>query len=175
MSGQTTTRDWRGVAAEQQDEVPEQVSFVLRNRSRRLLADLLRPYRSQIVLLIAVIVVCNAASLAIPFLVKVGIDTGIPPMRAGEGPGTLLAVVAAVLTAAVTQAVTRQAFLKMAAGSARASSWSCGGGSSATSSGCRSPSTRTTPRAGSCPASPPTSTPSPRCSSRASTASSPPC
>ncbi|GAA3446634.1 ABC transporter ATP-binding protein [Planomonospora venezuelensis] len=117
MSGQTTTQgtqDWRGVAAEDRDEVPEQVSFLLRDRSRRLLADLLRPYRRRIALLVAVIVVCNAASLAIPLLVQVGIDSGIPPMRAGEGPGTLLAVVAAALAAAVTQAATRQAFLTMA-------------------------------------------------------------
>ncbi|GGT07406.1 ABC transporter ATP-binding protein [Planobispora rosea] len=114
MSGQTTTRDWRGVAAEKQDEVPEQESLILRDRSRRLLNDLLRPYRSQIILLVAVIVICNAASLSIPFLVKVGIDTGIPPMQAGRGPGALLVIVAAVLAAAVTQAVTRQAFLRMA-------------------------------------------------------------
>ncbi|GIH97241.1 ABC transporter ATP-binding protein [Planobispora siamensis] len=114
MSGQTTTRDWRGVAAEDREEVPEQASLVLRTRSRRLLADLLRPYRSRIILLIAIIVLSNAASLSIPFLVKVGIDTGIPPMQAGEGSGTLLVTVAAILAAAIIQAVTRQAFLGMA-------------------------------------------------------------
>ncbi|MFD0887424.1 ABC transporter ATP-binding protein, partial [Streptosporangium algeriense] len=106
------TRNWRGVAAENQDELSERVSFLLRARSRRLLAELLRPYRREIVVLVAVIVVCNGASLAIPFLVKVGIDSGIPPMTSGQGPGTLVAVVAAVLVAAAVQAATRQVFLR---------------------------------------------------------------
>ncbi|GGK87584.1 ABC transporter ATP-binding protein [Planomonospora parontospora subsp. parontospora] len=106
-------RDWRGVAAEDRDEIPEQVSLLLRDRSRRLLGDLLRPYRRRIAVLVALIVAGNAASLAIPYLVKVGIDDGIPPMVAGEGPAVLVTVVAALLTAAVVQAVTRQAFLGM--------------------------------------------------------------
>ncbi|GAA2879431.1 ABC transporter ATP-binding protein [Streptosporangium fragile] len=105
---------WRGVAAEDRDEVPERVSFLLRSRSRRLLRDLLRPYRRKIALLVAVIVTCNAASLAIPYLVKVGIDAGIPPMVAGRGPGTLVAVVAAILAAAAVQLVARRVFIEMA-------------------------------------------------------------
>ncbi|MFF4418984.1 ABC transporter ATP-binding protein [Streptosporangium sp. NPDC001559] len=111
----TTTGEspgWRGVAAENQDELSERASFLLRARSRRLLAELLRPYRREIAVLVAVIVVCNGASLAIPFLVKVGIDSGIPPMTSGRGPGTLVAVVVAVLVAAALQAATRQVFLR---------------------------------------------------------------
>ncbi|MFC4591898.1 ABC transporter ATP-binding protein [Sphaerisporangium corydalis] len=104
---------WRGVAAEKQDELPDKVSLLLRARSRRLLGDLLRPHRRAITLLIAVIVVSNAAALAIPYLVKVGIDSGIPPMLRHEGTGTLLATVAAILVAALTQAFTRQAFLQI--------------------------------------------------------------
>ncbi|MGV9775912.1 ABC transporter ATP-binding protein [Streptosporangium sp. NPDC003464] len=111
---QSTTQGWRGVAAENQDDLSEQVSFLLRTRSRRLLGELLRPYRREIVLLVAVIVICNAAALAIPYLIKVGIDTGIPPMVAGQGPATLVTVVVAVLAAAVIQAATRQVFLRMA-------------------------------------------------------------
>ncbi|MEV4091610.1 ABC transporter ATP-binding protein [Streptosporangium saharense] len=117
MSGTTEKSpetDWRGVAAENQDELPERISFLLRARSRRLLAELLRPYRREIALLIAVIVLCNGASLAIPFLVKVGIDSGIPPMASGQGPGTLVTVVTAVLVAAAIQAATRQVFLRRA-------------------------------------------------------------
>lgn len=108
------SREWRGVAAENQDELSAQVSFLLRDRSRRLLGDLLRPYRREIVLLVAIIVTCNVASLAIPYLVKVGIDAGIPPMVAGAGPRTLVTVVAAVLAAAAVQLVTRRIFLRMA-------------------------------------------------------------
>ncbi|MET9070171.1 ABC transporter ATP-binding protein [Streptosporangium sandarakinum] len=105
---------WRGVAAEKDDDSPRQESLVLRSQSRRLLGELLRPYRGRIALLVTVIVVCNAAALAIPFLVKVGIDSGIPPMTAGQGPGTLVTVVAAILVAAAVQAVSRQVFLRMA-------------------------------------------------------------
>ncbi|GGK95175.1 ABC transporter ATP-binding protein [Sphaerisporangium melleum] len=104
---------WRGVASEKQDELPEKVSVLLRARSRRLLADLLRPHRRAIALLLAVIVVSGAAGLAIPYLVKVGIDAGIPPMLRHEGAGTLVAAVAAILAAALIQAFTRQAFLQI--------------------------------------------------------------
>ncbi|WP_084960492.1 ABC transporter ATP-binding protein [Thermoactinospora rubra] len=114
MTVTTTTQSWRGVAAEDKDEIPEKVTVLLRARSRRLLRDLLRPHRRTIALLTGIIVVSNAAGLAIPYLVAVGIDAGIPPMTRGEAPRTLLVVVAAILGAAVAQALTRQAFLKLA-------------------------------------------------------------
>ncbi|TXK43626.1 ABC transporter ATP-binding protein [Nonomuraea sp. C10] len=63
--------------------------------------------------LTAVIIASSGAGLAIPYLVKVGIDAGIPPMLRGEGTGTLLTVVGVILAAAAAQALTRQAFLKM--------------------------------------------------------------
>ncbi|GIH28050.1 ABC transporter ATP-binding protein [Acrocarpospora phusangensis] len=107
-----TVREWRGVAAENQDDVPERVSLLLRARSRRLLGDLMRPHRRAIAGMIAVIVLSNAAGLAIPYLVKVGIDDGIPPMARGEGPATLVVIVAAIFGAAIAQAMTRQAFLR---------------------------------------------------------------
>ncbi|MFC4113717.1 ABC transporter ATP-binding protein [Nonomuraea zeae] len=104
---------WRGVASEDQDELPEKVSVLLRERSRRLLGQLLGPYRKKIALLIAIIVVSNAAGLSIPFLVSVGIDSGIPLIQKGTGPSVLLTVVGVILFAAVTQALTRQAFLRL--------------------------------------------------------------
>ncbi|NUP60549.1 MAG: ABC transporter ATP-binding protein [Nonomuraea sp.] len=109
----TAPTSWRGVASEEQDELPEKVSVLLRERSRTLLGDLLRPYRKAIALLTAIIVVSNAAGLAIPYLVKVGIDDGIPPMANGSGPRILLTVVGVILFAALTQALTRQAFLRL--------------------------------------------------------------
>ncbi|GAA4598589.1 ABC transporter ATP-binding protein [Planotetraspora phitsanulokensis] len=109
-----TADAWRGVAAEDKDHIPETVSLLLRTRSRRLLGDLLRPHRRAIALLTAVIVVSNAAGLALPYLVKTGIDSGIPPMADGRGSGTLLTIVAAIVGAALVQAVTRQAFLQLA-------------------------------------------------------------
>lgn len=105
--------DWRGVASEERDELPDKVSVLLRERSRRLLGDLLTPHRRAIAALTAIIIVSNAAGLAIPYLVKVGIDAGIPPMLRGTGPGTLLTVICVILAAAATQALTRQAFLKL--------------------------------------------------------------
>ncbi|MCF6475057.1 ABC transporter ATP-binding protein [Nonomuraea sp. MG754425] len=104
---------WRGVASEDQDELPTGVSVRLRARSRRLLGDLLRPYRKKIALLVLIIVISNAAGLSIPFLVSVGIDEGIPPITAGTGASILVTVVGVILAAAVVQAVARQAFLRL--------------------------------------------------------------
>ncbi|MFC7099848.1 ABC transporter ATP-binding protein [Nonomuraea rubra] len=110
---QEKSGSWRGVASEDQDELPDKVSVLLRARSRRLLGELLRPYKKKIALLILIIVVSNAAGLSIPFLVTVGIDHGIPPITNGAGAGVLVTVVGVILAAAVTQALTRQAFLRL--------------------------------------------------------------
>ena len=106
--------DWRGVAAEQQDEVSEAVGIRLRDRSRRLLVSLLRPHRRQLGLLAVIVVIENAARLAIPYLVKEGIDLGIPPMQRGDGPRVLLTIAGLTLLAVILQAGTRQAFLRTA-------------------------------------------------------------
>jgi len=78
--------DWRGVGAEDRDAIPDPVSLVLRDRSRRLLGSLLAPHQRTLWLLLAVVLVENASRLAIPYLVKEGIDRGIPPMQAGRFP-----------------------------------------------------------------------------------------
>ena len=41
----TVEASWRGIATEQVDEVSAPLAALLRKRSRRLLTDLLRPYR----------------------------------------------------------------------------------------------------------------------------------
>ncbi len=41
----TTTKDWRGVAAEDNDDIPDKVSLVLSERSRRLLGSCCAPTR----------------------------------------------------------------------------------------------------------------------------------
>ena len=105
---------WRGVAAEQADEVPSGVSALLRSRSRRLLGSLLRPHRRRLGLLLAVVLVENAAAMAGPYLVKLGIDRGIPPVTRGGGAGPLAAIVALLVLAAVVQAVTLRVFLVQA-------------------------------------------------------------
>jgi len=103
--------DWRGQA--EHDELDQVTAGRLAKRSRALLGDLLRPYHSLLWLVLAIVVVENAARLAIPYLVKVGIDSGIPPIQERGDSSVLYAVVGAVLVATVVQAVTRQMFLRM--------------------------------------------------------------
>jgi ATP-binding cassette subfamily B protein len=104
-------KDWRGVAAEDRDDIPDKVGLLLRDRSRRLLGDLLRPHRRALWFVLGVVLLENAARLAIPYLVKEGIDKGIPPMLDGNGSGTLVLITAIVGVAVVVQAVTRLTFL----------------------------------------------------------------
>ncbi|MDX6277013.1 MAG: ATP-binding cassette, subfamily bacterial [Nocardioidaceae bacterium] len=105
------TSDWRGVAAETMDEVSVKTSLILRDRSRRLLGSLLRPHKNALLVVLAVVLVENAARLAIPFLVKEGIDSGIPPIKRGDGNHTLLLIVAVVLVIVAIQAASRLIFL----------------------------------------------------------------
>jgi ABC-type multidrug transport system fused ATPase/permease subunit len=105
-------QDWRGVSQVDDAEAEERESAGrLGGGSRRLLGELLAPYKRAIQILILVVVVENAARLSIPYLVKEGIDTGIPPIRATGDLGPLFLVVGLMLVATLTQAVTRQLFL----------------------------------------------------------------
>jgi len=103
---------WRGVAQVDDDEAAERERSVrFSGGSGALLRELLAPYRRAIWLLIGVVVVENAARLSIPYLVKEGIDTGIPPIRTDDDLTPLTIVVCLVLVAAVTQAISRNFFL----------------------------------------------------------------
>jgi len=105
-------KSWRGVAADgRSDELTDEVTGKLRNRSRRLLTDLLRPHKKWIWILVAIVVVENASRLSIPYLVKEGIDKGIPPIRENGDTSLLFTIVAFVLGATLLQAATRQTFL----------------------------------------------------------------
>ena len=108
------TGDWRGVAAQDTEEIPDSTPLLLRDRSRKLMGQLLRPHRRALVWVLLLVLVENAARLSVPYLVKEGIDRGIPPIVAGEGNRTLLVIVAMVLAAVVVQAITRQFFLLLA-------------------------------------------------------------
>ena len=106
------TQDWRGVASDEiEGELSAETSARLAGRSRRLLADVLRPWRRALGWLMVVVVVENAARLAIPYLVKEGIDVGIPPISASNDLGPLLGIVGLVLFATITQAIARNLFL----------------------------------------------------------------
>lgn len=103
---------WRGVAEVDADEAAERMTAVrLGGGSKRLLRELLRPYKRPIQVLIAIVLVENASRLAIPYLVKEGIDKGIPPIRERDDLSPLLTIVAIVLVATIVQAIARQLFL----------------------------------------------------------------
>jgi ATP-binding cassette subfamily B protein len=102
---------WRGVAAEDADELPGGLATLLRARSRRLLAAVLRPRRRLVVQAIAVVLVSNAATMAGPYLVKVGIDRGIPPMVAGDARPLALIIGLLVVAALIQGATLRLFFL----------------------------------------------------------------
>ena len=105
------TTAWRGRLDEPRDELDE--GQPRRREARTLLGSLLRPYRSVVGVLAIVVVVENAARLAVPLLVQRGIDHAIPPLLAGGSAGELVAVVAALCVLLVIQASTRITFLNV--------------------------------------------------------------
>jgi ABC-type multidrug transport system fused ATPase/permease subunit len=104
-------QEWRGVAADGRDDLTDETTARLADRSRRLLKDLLTPYRRVLKLLLVAVLVENAARLSIPLLVALGIDKGIPPIAADNDLKPLLEIVGVVLLATLVQAVARNIFL----------------------------------------------------------------
>jgi len=104
---------WRGVGPDSGEELPVGVSALLRTRSRWLLGSLLRPHRRALWVVLGVVLAENAAAMAGPYLVKVGIDSGIPAAVAGRGGGRLTLVVTLLVAATLAQAACRQAFLQL--------------------------------------------------------------
>ncbi|MGI8459701.1 MAG: ABC transporter transmembrane domain-containing protein, partial [Propionibacteriaceae bacterium] len=105
-------QEWRGVAAENDEELAERGSGFLKERSRALLGSLLRPYRRAVIVMIIAVVAENAARLSIPRLVQLGIDHGIPPLLAGRSGTVLYEIVALMLGAVTVQAISRMLFLR---------------------------------------------------------------
>jgi len=103
---------WRGVAAEEVDELSASVAGLLRRRSRRLLFGLARPYRRQLALSGVLIVIRSAAYLSLPYLVGLGIDRGIQPGGKGD-PTALAEIVGALLGALVINAGANYFFLML--------------------------------------------------------------
>src|SRR6266851_3734522 len=83
---------------------------LLRRRSRRLLATLAGPYRGELLVAAALILIRSAAYLALPYLVGLGIDKGIRPGHTGNLT-TLAVIVAALLLALAINAVANYLFL----------------------------------------------------------------
>lgn len=103
---------WRGRLDEPSDDVAGDEAAPRRSEAKRLLVDLLRPYRRVLALLMVVVVLENAARLSVPKLVQLGIDNGVPPLQRSDDAGPLLTVVGVLVGAVVVQAVTRVIFLR---------------------------------------------------------------
>jgi ABC-type multidrug transport system fused ATPase/permease subunit len=106
----TTTTDWRGVAAEQKDDLPGKAGIRLRTRSRKLLGELVRPHRKELTFCVGMVLVQTVFNMAGPYLVAVGIDRGIPALRRGDW-GPITAVFVAMVVSAVFAAGLRAIFL----------------------------------------------------------------
>ena len=102
--------NWRGVATEDADELSAGAGIFLRDRSRRLLRELLAPHRRALWGLLSTITVQNVAWLAGPFLIGVGIDVAVPALIDGD-PWPLVWITAAMVGAAVLDTVLRFVFL----------------------------------------------------------------
>lgn len=103
---------WRGVAAEQTEEMPGGVSSLLRARSRRLLGSLLRGRGPGIALAILFVLIEDLAMVASPYLVDIGIDRGIP--EAIKGHATVIVLIGiGMAAAAVIGAFARRSFLRL--------------------------------------------------------------
>ncbi|MGK8502744.1 ABC transporter ATP-binding protein [Nocardia asiatica] len=75
--------DWRGIAGEDK-EVTQTGNLVLAGRSRRLLLDLVKPYRKLAALALVLIVLDNVAMVSAPLFVAHALDTGIARGVAGN-------------------------------------------------------------------------------------------
>jgi ATP-binding cassette subfamily B protein len=110
--GKSPEETWRGYFEDEGDrELSRATTIRLKEDSRKLLGELLRPYHKLIWILVAIVIVENGARLAVPYLVHLGIDNGIPPILRGEGATTLITVVSTVFAMALLQAFARQLFL----------------------------------------------------------------
>ncbi|WP_083450214.1 ABC transporter ATP-binding protein [Luteipulveratus mongoliensis] len=103
---------WRGQLVEAQDDVPLEDAAPMRSEAKRLLVDLLRPYRRVLAALSIVVVLENLARLSVPRLVQIGIDHGVPPLRDRSDSHNLTLVLVALIGAVLLQATSRVIFLR---------------------------------------------------------------
>ncbi|MFY1654719.1 ABC transporter ATP-binding protein [Solwaraspora sp. WMMB762] len=113
--------DWRGVSDRAADEVsgaddggPVDNARV-RARSRALLGSLTRPHRRMIAVAVGLLLLQNAAAMAGPYLVMLGIDQAIPPLTDDGDAGPLIAIAVAFAVATVAEYVGKRSFLILSA------------------------------------------------------------
>jgi ATP-binding cassette subfamily B protein len=103
---------WRGVAAEDIDEMDHATGLRLAERSRRLLGSLLRPRLRPALLALLLVVLENLVGLAGPLLIAGAIDIGVPAALDGR-PTPLFLFVLGYAGSGVGSAVLRVAFLRV--------------------------------------------------------------
>jgi ATP-binding cassette, subfamily B, bacterial len=108
----TTAEEWRGVAAEEVEDVDLLVGTRLQARSRKLLRSLVRPRLATGLFALALVICENLMTLAGPVLIAIAIDTGIPDAIRGD-TGVLAACVGGYLVTGAGAAGLRFAFLKV--------------------------------------------------------------
>jgi ATP-binding cassette, subfamily B, bacterial len=110
MSSQPAAQAWRGIAAEDADDITASLASLLRMRGRRLLQDLLRPHRALAALILLLIVIANLAALAGPWLIGVGIDR-IPQLTRTHDAAPLAGIIAAFAAAVLIQAAATRTYI----------------------------------------------------------------
>ncbi len=108
--GPATVQAWRGIAAEDVEDIPASLASLLRLRGRRLLQDLLRPHRARARLILLLIVIANVAALAGPWLVGVGIDR-IPALTSSHDAAPLAVIIAAFAATVLVQAAATRSYI----------------------------------------------------------------
>ncbi len=105
---------WGGVGAEGSNKATtQQASVFLKGRSKQLLGSLIKPFVWFLPILVAAILLENAARLAMPKLVQRGLDNAVPTIMHGGTTRELWLVMAAMIAVIVTQTVTRIFFLRV--------------------------------------------------------------
>ena len=100
---------WRGVASEDVDEVSAGLAAFTRDRSRRLMLALLKPYRRQLALALVFVLIETAASLSPNWLIGQAIDQALIPRKLN----VLWLYAGALFTAYLTAVLAQRAFLRV--------------------------------------------------------------
>jgi ATP-binding cassette, subfamily B, bacterial len=107
---------WRGVAEDADAErtaaegTDEHATVRLRRSSRALLGSLLRPHRAALIVAVALLLFMNAAAMAGPYLVMLGIGQGIEPLTRGDA-SVLIKIAVGFAAAVSVEFLARRAFL----------------------------------------------------------------
>ncbi|MBE1465870.1 ABC transporter ATP-binding protein [Kibdelosporangium phytohabitans] len=105
---------WRGVAAEEVNDLGTAVGAKLQARSRGLLGSLIRPRLLVSSAALALVVLQNLASLAGPLLIAAAIDRGIPAAINGD-TSVLAWCIGGYAASAVANSLLLMAFLRLSA------------------------------------------------------------